>query len=183
MRVVGRVHGERLRHGQVPVYPGRLQHDADVWLQGVALMARVVAEHGHAALVTVAVALEDFDRRRLAGAVRPEQGEDLAPGYLEVHSVDRLQGAVGLAQAAHQHRRFLVRGASDGCPAPRYTRRCALDHVICLPRPLAGSPARGRYRRYKSARQNPSSWPCQIWPCHTLRKRDGPTALAAVPPG
>ena len=36
---------------------------------------RVVAEHPDRALVGAPVALEDLDRRRLAGAVRPEQGE------------------------------------------------------------------------------------------------------------
>ena len=47
----------------------------------------------------VAVALEDLDRGRLPGAVRPEEGEDLARGDLEVDSLHSLEVAVGLAQA------------------------------------------------------------------------------------
>ena len=40
---------------------------------------RVVAEDPDRALVGAPVALEDLDRRRLAGPVRPEQG-DVSPG-------------------------------------------------------------------------------------------------------
>ena len=63
-------------------------------LQGVAFVARVVPEHRHLPLVTMAVALEDLDRRGLAGAVRPEQGEHLAPGDLQVYPVDSFEVAV-----------------------------------------------------------------------------------------
>ena len=41
-------------------------------------LARVVSEHRHRAAAARAVALEDLDRRRLAGAVGPEQPEHLA---------------------------------------------------------------------------------------------------------
>ena len=50
--------------------------------------------------VGAAVALEDLDERRLAGAVGTEQGEQLAAADREVDAVERLHGAVGLAHAA-----------------------------------------------------------------------------------
>ena len=69
------------------------------------------------ARVAMAVALEDLDGGRLAGTVGPEQGEDLTAGDLEVHPVDRVQRAVGLAQASHEHRRVgsRGRGGRSGC--------------------------------------------------------------------
>ena len=66
-----------------------------------ALRARVEAEHGDVAGVALAVALEDLDRRRLAGAVRAEQAEDLAGRDLEVDPAHRLDAVVRLAQADH----------------------------------------------------------------------------------
>ena len=45
-------------------------------------------------------ALEDLDRRRLAGAVRAEQAEDLAGRDVEVDPVDRPDVAVLLDQTA-----------------------------------------------------------------------------------
>ena len=42
--------------------------------------------------------LEDLDGRGLAGAVRAEQGEDLAAGDLEVDAADRGDVPVALAQ-------------------------------------------------------------------------------------
>jgi len=47
---------------------------------------RVDAEHLDGAAVAVAVALEDLDRRRLAGTVRPQQPEDLSRLDREVDS-------------------------------------------------------------------------------------------------
>ena len=48
----------------------------------------------------LAEALEDLDRRRLAGAVGAEEGEDLAAADLEVDAADRLVIAVALVQSA-----------------------------------------------------------------------------------
>ena len=48
----------------------------------------------------LAVAFEDLDHRRLAGAVGPEQREHLAARHREVHAVERGQLPVGLAEAA-----------------------------------------------------------------------------------
>src|SRR5262249_35197304 len=49
---------------------------------------------------TEPVALENLDRRRLAGAVRAEQAEDLADGDGEVDAADGLVAVVRLAEPA-----------------------------------------------------------------------------------
>ena len=50
--------------------------------------------------VGLAVAFEDLDHRRLAGAVGAEQREHLAAGHREVHAVEGGQVPVALAEAA-----------------------------------------------------------------------------------
>ena len=52
----------------------------------------------HVARGSAPIALEDLDGRRLAGAVRAQEGEDLAALDLEVEPCDRLDLAVALAQ-------------------------------------------------------------------------------------
>ena len=54
----------------------------------------------HASPALRAVALEDLDRRRLAGAVRAEEPEDLAGRDLEVDAAHGLVVPVGLVQVA-----------------------------------------------------------------------------------
>jgi hypothetical protein len=52
-------------------------------------------------------AANDADQRRLAGAVRAEESEDLAAAYLEIDPFKRLKsGGVGLAE---------ILDADDGC--------------------------------------------------------------------
>src|SRR5581483_1886315 len=58
------------------------------------------SEHAHVAVAALAKALEDLDRRRLPGAVRAEEGEDLSAVDLEVDAGDGVQVAVALAQPA-----------------------------------------------------------------------------------
>jgi hypothetical protein len=60
---------------------------------------RVDAEHLHVARVARPVPLEDLDRRRLAGAVRAEEPEDLAGAHLEVDPRNRLDTVVRLHEA------------------------------------------------------------------------------------
>ena len=64
-----------------------------------ALSAGVVPEDRDLAAVPVPVALEDLDGRGLAGAVGPEQGEDLSDLDLEVETVHRGDAAVVLREA------------------------------------------------------------------------------------
>jgi hypothetical protein len=104
MRVAARVHRDRLGHGQVAIDPGRLEHDPDPRLELGAVTARVEAQHGDLAAVPAPVALEDLDRCRLAGTVRPEQREDLAERYVEVDARDGVHAAVGLDESAYSHR-------------------------------------------------------------------------------
>ena len=63
-----------------------------------AARARVHAEHRRAALGRADEVEERADRRRLAGAVRPEVAEDLAGMHLELQIHDTAARAVGLRQ-------------------------------------------------------------------------------------
>ena len=101
-----RVH---LAHGQARPELGRLEDDADPLAEGPLGRRRVEAEHLDLAAVALPVALEDLDGRRLAGAVRAEQAEDLARRHLEVDSAHRLERAV--ATCAGPGRRSLARAA------------------------------------------------------------------------
>src|SRR6185503_12468790 len=93
------------------VDPLLLEDDADAGAKRTLALRRVVSEDADLAGVRRAVALEDLDERRLAGPVRPEDGEHLAAADVEVDAVERLRDAVvGLAQAAHADRRGAVAG-------------------------------------------------------------------------
>ena len=82
--VEARVEGDRLADREVGVDARGLQDDADPLLEIGLGPRRVVAEDRDLAGRPVAVALQDLDRGRLPGAVRAEQGEDLAPVDVEV---------------------------------------------------------------------------------------------------
>ena len=97
--VVAGEDAQALAHGQRGVERRRLQDDAEPVAPCAAGALRVDSEHLDAAAVSLAVALEDLDGRRLPGAVRAEQPEDLARCDLEVDPPHRLERAVALAQA------------------------------------------------------------------------------------
>ena len=78
VRIGGGVELDRLAHGEVGVEARLLQHDADALEEGALAPRGVVAEHADGAGVGRAMALEDLDERGLAGAVGPEQREQLA---------------------------------------------------------------------------------------------------------
>ena len=72
------------------------------------------------------MALQDFQRRRLAGAVGADQAEDLALLHAEVDALNGLQIAVKLAQAAHLdrqlfHKPIVARGMNSGSGVQRRT--------------------------------------------------------------
>ncbi len=69
------------------------------WRSAMRALAGVVAEHRDLAAAARAVALEDLDGRRLAGAVRAEQAEHLAALHGDVDAAHGLELAVALAQA------------------------------------------------------------------------------------
>ena len=101
--VVARVAGDRLAHGQVRFYRELLQHQADLLAQlpPGALVTRIEAGHHDLALVCLPVTLEDLQHRRLASAVRPEQGEDLPVPDGKAHSRHGLVGAIALPQVLY----------------------------------------------------------------------------------
>ncbi len=88
-RVVAREEPMRLGDGEQRAELGLLEHDADPLSQRARRIAGIVTEDVRLAPVTRAIALEDLDRRRLAGSVRPEQAEDLALGHLEADAAER----------------------------------------------------------------------------------------------
>lgn len=78
MRVEAGEVRDLLADRRVAGFAAGLQHDAQARLPGEVAVPRVDAQHRRLAAGAVAVALEDLDRRRLAGAVRAEEGERLA---------------------------------------------------------------------------------------------------------
>src|SRR6202453_2285956 len=103
--VVARVAGDRLAHGQVRLHRELLEHQADLLAQlpPGAPVARIEAGDDDLALVRLPVALEDLQHRRLAGAVRAEQGEDLPVPDGKAHPRHGVGGAIALPQVLHDH--------------------------------------------------------------------------------
>src|SRR5689334_21645719 len=96
-----------------------LQLDAEA-LAKLAVVARPApAEHDDITLVGGVEALADLDRRRLAGAVRPEQAETFAGRDLEVQSIDGDDVRVALAEAVHRDREISSHGRSRRDARPR----------------------------------------------------------------
>ena len=101
MLVVARELREMLGDREVLVHGRGLEHDADP-PSPVEIRGRWIgAEHLHLTRIALSVALQDLDRRRLAGAVRTEQTEDLAGAELEVDALQRFELAIRLGQAAN----------------------------------------------------------------------------------
>ena len=96
----------------------------------------VEPRHPNAAPVGTPEALERLDRRRLAGTVRPEQGDHFPGIGVEAHLVDRRQAAEANLQTFElygMHRREVIRGGErtrSGVPV----REVAAD----LPSPPRG---------------------------------------------
>ena len=74
-----------------------LRHQPDQRARGAIIPVDVMAADRDAALAQIGDAADDADQRGLAGAVRPEQREDLAALDVQIDAVQRLEtGAVGL---------------------------------------------------------------------------------------
>ena len=86
---------DRLAHAEPGREPDLLQDSADPPTRG--RLARVEPEELRASRVEPAEAEQDRHGRRLAGAVRAEQREDLAAAELEVDAVERRDVAEGAA--------------------------------------------------------------------------------------
>src|SRR4051794_36415845 len=83
------------------MHPAVLEHDPDSLAPVAVRRGGIGAQHADLAAAARPVALQDLHRGRLSGAVRPQEGEDLGARDLEVDAANRLQLAVGLAQATH----------------------------------------------------------------------------------
>ena len=89
-----------------------LRHQADLAARRTVVAHDVVAVRHDAAGARPDDAADDVDERRLAGAVRAEQREDLAALDAQVDALERDEAAgVGLAHGAHCHDRG---GRTDG---------------------------------------------------------------------
>ena len=95
-----------------------LEHQPDPRPQGPAAARRIVAEDPDRAAVGAPVALDDLDRRRLAGAVRAEEGDELAGAR---PSARRRRGRSG-RRSAWSGRRRRWRGRGRPRPASRPSR-------------------------------------------------------------
>src|SRR5262245_13463413 len=132
--VVARVLLDGLARGELRDEPGLLQDEPDPVAPGAVGPLRVDAEDAHLAGAPRPIALEDLDRRRLAGAVRPEKGEDLAGADLEVDPSHRLEAVVRLAQAFHADHGLGHRAdVMDGFPS--YS---AATNTVAGPRATSG---------------------------------------------
>ena len=141
-RVQRREQPQRLADTQLVRQGGVLQLGADAPAQAVAGRRRVEAEHARRPAVGPAQALEDLDRRRLAGSVRAEQAEQLAAPDGEGHVAEDLGRSVALAQPVDFHK--VVRHASI---VRLRTARAHRPTVPSTPPPSRGWPLRSGGQR------------------------------------
>ena len=99
MRIEAPVHVDRLGDGQVGVDTSRLQDDPHLFPEPAGMGRGIDAKHRDSSSIAGAKSLQDLNGRRLARAVRPEQGEDFSLRDGKVNALDRYQAAVRLAQA------------------------------------------------------------------------------------
>ena len=91
---------ERLPDGDVLEEAGGLHHRGDEAVRDGA--ARGLAEHGDRAGGRFGEAEDHVDGRGLTGAVRPEEGDDLAGPDFQVDAPDRVDGAEVLPQTGRR---------------------------------------------------------------------------------
>ena len=91
---------EVLAHREVVVEAEALAHVADPPLHALGVLRDVDAEHEAGAGGGGEQAAQHADRRRLAGAVRAEEAEDLALVHAERDPVDGHEGAEALGELA-----------------------------------------------------------------------------------
>ena len=110
VRVVAAVEVDGLLHREERFDARLLEHDADALQQRPLPAGRIVAQDPDFAGVGGAVALEDLDGGRLAGAVGAEEGEDLTPCHFEIDAPHGLDVTVGLLQALDDDGRRVLHG-------------------------------------------------------------------------
>src|SRR6516164_3127938 len=79
----------------------RLKTNANTIFERTDLHSRVESEHLDVSRRAQTKALQDFDRRRFAGAIWPEKAEYLSRLHTEVNASNRFELAVGLVKAHH----------------------------------------------------------------------------------
>ena len=119
---------DRQRHVEVV----ELGHDAHHRARRLRVAGQPVAEHLELALVGDRLRGEQPHRRRLAGAVGPEQADAGALGQVEVESGDRGHGPVALDDAAQADGEG---GQAAEASGPRYAARAIASRVQTRLRP------------------------------------------------
>ena len=97
LRIVTGEKTEHLADPQPRVDGGPLEDDSDFCAECAPGVRRVDAEDRDLARVAIAVAFEDLDGCRLAGAVWPEQRKDLSLGDGQVDTPEHLARSIGFA--------------------------------------------------------------------------------------
>jgi len=123
--VVARELREMLGDREVFVHGRRLEHDADPPSPVEIRTRRIGAQHLHFTRIALSVALDDLDRRRLAGAVRTEQTEDLAGAELEARCPSELRTRRRTWSGPRTLTTGVTAAESSWCPEPvAAARRC-----------------------------------------------------------
>src|SRR5208282_1182465 len=97
---------DRFLHANLVGKGSRLQHRADRLFELLAAPLRIKPAHSRAATIRRPHSFQNFDRGRLAGAVRTKQAENLALFDGKAHSAQRLDCAVALVQVLDLDDRF-----------------------------------------------------------------------------
>ena len=98
--VEGAEEGERLARRDLVLQGGRLQRRADLLFHLARPSSGIDAADLNRTLIGLAKADDAFDRRRLAGTVRPDEPEDLPVADLKAHASRRFDAAVALLEIA-----------------------------------------------------------------------------------
>ena len=123
--------------GEVVVEADRVGQIADAALDRERLARRIEAEHAHLAFRDVGQPEQHQDGRRLAGAVGPEQAENLPAPDGERDVVDGDRRAVGFGEACGLDDGILVHRRPNLATAPTMTRSAtpmmptpAMPHIV-----------------------------------------------------
>ena len=129
--------GQVVLDGDVDVEVVELRHDAHLGAGRLGVAGQLVAERPQLARVGQRLPGQQPHRRRLAGAVRPEQAEADALGHVEVEPVDRRDRAEPLDHAAQFDRRHGGHACMEDSPpcwtsagsGPCTWRRCGEEEL------------------------------------------------------
>ena len=171
---VARLDAQRLAHAEERVEHQFLRHHAEHAPRPPVVGDDIGAHHAHLARACARQAGDDADQGGLAGAVRPEQAEELALGDGKAHPGERLQRAVALLD---------VQGFNGKSHGGR-----ARDHVL---RAFSRTCSRGRSAQWwadageaGSSSATPYRRAIVVRPCGRLANDEVPAApLGLAQPG